>query len=173
VVTLWSNIQRAAHEAVLQKGKKLKINHCWWWVSCLPGTKLEFLWCQLPSGRKLAYFGPEIKYEQTFGDDKRPVLYHWGVNPLTKKWELGGTYGGKLCENVVQAIARDLMVDSMLRIEDRGFDVILTVHDEIVAERNSHESDALEFEKLMAECPPWANGLPVRVEAWSGNRYRK
>lgn len=173
VVQLWSNLQMAAIEAVRRKGTKFKINFTTWWVAPLPGTKIEFLWCELPSGRRLGYFGPEVKYEKTPWDEKRPVLYHWGVNPLTRKWESSGTYGGRLAENVVQAISRDLMASAMLRIESDVYDLILTVHDEILAECQKGEGSIEHFEQLMAKLPAWADGCPVRVEGWSGPRYRK
>ncbi len=83
-----------------------------------------------------------------------------------------GTYGGRLTENVVQAIARDLMAESMLEIE-KLFDVILLVHDEIVAERKIGEGDLAEFQRLMANAPAWATGLPIKVEGWKGKRYKK
>lgn len=173
VVALWSNLEMAAVEAVHRKGTKFKINHTTWWVEKLKDTELEFLFCQLPSGRRLAYFGPEIKYEMTPWEEKRAVLYHWGVNPLSRKWEPSGTYGGKLTENVVQAIARDLMAEAMLRIEKSGYDLILTVHDEILAERRKDEGTVKEFEDLMALTPQWADGCPVQVKGWKGPRYHK
>lgn len=173
VVKCWSNIERAALEAVKRKGTKFTINRTTWWVAPLPGTKIEMLWCQLPSGRRLAYMGPEIKWEKVW-DEKRPILYHWGVNPLTRKWESSGTYGGRLVENVVQGISRDLMAEAMLRIEKAGYDLILTVHDEILAERKKTDKSAiLHFENLMGALPEWAAELPVRVEGWKGERYRK
>lgn len=172
VVKLWSNLEKAAIEAVKRKGTKFTINHTTWWVESLPGTRKEFLWCELPSGRRLAYFKPLIKYEMKW-DEKRPVLYHHGVNPLTKKWESSGTYGGRLTENVVQAIARDLMAESMLAIDKAGYDLVLTVHDEILAEHDIGQGHINEFEQLMASTPFWAKGCPVRVEGWNGPRYKK
>lgn len=173
VVKLWSNLEKAAIEAVRRKGTKFKINHTSWWVESLPNTRKEFLWCELPSGRRLAYFKPVIKYEKTPWDEKRAVLYHYGVNPLTKKWESAGTYGGRLTENVVQAIARDLMAEAMLTIDKAGYDLTLTVHDEILAEHDKTKGNIKEFEQLMASIPHWALGCPVRVEGWNGPRYKK
>lgn len=173
VVILWSNLERAAIEAVKQKGKVFKINHTKWWVQSLPGNKMDFLWCELPSKRRLAYAMPHIKYEKTPWDEKKAVLYHWALNPLTRKWEATGTYGGRICENVVQAIARDLMAEAMLRIENAGYDLVLTVHDEILAEHDLGKGSVSEFENLMAEIPAWAEGCPVDATGWSGLRYRK
>lgn len=167
VVKAWSNIERAAIAAVQNPGKKFKINQTTWWI------KDRFLWCELPSGRRLAYYGPEVKFEPTPWDEKRPVLYHFGINPLSRKWASSSTYGGRLVENVVQAIARDLMASAMLRIEAAGYPIILSVHDELLAECVIGNGSVDAFEKLMAEIPPWAEGCPVKVEGWSGLRYRK
>lgn len=168
VPKLWSNIERAAIAAVKAPGKKFKINRTAWWVEG------QFLWCELPSGRRLAYYGPEIRTELTPWKEKRPVLYHWGIHPYTRKWVIGGTYGGRLVENVVQAVCRDLLAEAMLRVEGAGYDVNLPVHDEILAERVMGEGKLEEFLGLMSALPKWAEGFPLKkVGGWKGPRYRK
>lgn len=167
VVTLWSNLEKAAVAAVMAQDRKFIINGTKWWV------KKNFLWCELPSGRRLAYYRPEIHYKETPWGEKRPVLHHYGVNSLSKKWELQHTYGGKLTENVVQAVARDQMAYAMLRVEKAGYEIVLSVHDELLAERKKGTGSVKEFEDLMAITPPWADGCPIRVEGWMGERYRK
>lgn len=169
VVKLWSNIGHAAVVAVQNPTKKYTINRTQWFVEG------GFLYCALPSGRRLAYYGPTVVYETTPWGEKRPCLYHWGVNSLSKKWELQKTYGGRLVENVVQAISRDLMAEAMLRIEARGpWNIVLSVHDELIAERDLKKGGSIEeFNQLMAELPTWAEGCPVKVEGFSGTRYRK
>ena len=77
------------------------------------------------------------------------------------------------CENVVQAFCRDLMAESMLRVEAAGYPVVLSVHDEVVCEVSEHWGDLEEFLALVAEVPPWSSGLPVKAEGWRGRRYRK
>lgn len=169
VVQLWGCIERAAISAVGNLGTKFSINHTTWYV------KDNFLWCVLPSGRRLAYYGPSVRYEPTPWGDKRPVLYHWGVDPLSKKWVESKTYGGKLVENVVQAVARDLMAEAMLRIEAAGpWDVVLSVHDELISERDVFSNGSnTEYCRLMAELPAWAEGCPVVATGWEGPRYKK
>lgn len=172
VVKLWEMISRASLAAVSNLGKRYSINRTTWFV------KDDFLFCELPSGRRLAYAYPSVKFElpRWGGLIKIPVLYHWAVDPLSKKWTEVKTYGGKLTENVVQAIARDLMAAAMLRIEPRGpWKIILSVHDELIAERElKYKGFNIEdFCAHMAELPDWAEGCPVVATGWSGMRYRK
>lgn len=168
VVDLWSTIAETAIRAVQHPGVRYRANHTMWFVED------DFLFCQLPSGRRLAYYKPEVRWEPTPWGEDRPKLYHYSVNPLSKKWELAATYGGKLVENVVQAVARDLMAEAMLRIDEAGFEIVLSVHDEVVAEAPIKMNRPVhEFENLMATNPKWAAGMPVKVEGWKGMRYRK
>lgn len=186
VPKLWKLVQSAAISAVKNPGKVYRVHKVLW---CLQG---DFLYCKLPSSRKLAFYKPEIRYERRtqkvwrlnakgekisytkvpYGDPV-PKLYHWSVNPITKQWGLGGTYGGKLVENMTQAVARDLMAEAMLRLEDAGFEVILSVHDELVGQGEPEFFSIEQFKEEMAKLPKWADGLPVKVTGWSGLRYKK
>ncbi len=114
--------------------------------------------------------------------EKRPVLHHWGIDSLSKKWVKQKTWGGTLTENICQAISRDLMAAAMIRIEETGlWDIVLSVHDELVAERNIGETwpwaveplTSDDFCNLMAELPSWAENLPIKVEGFSSARYCK
>jgi len=167
VPKLWSNLEKAAIYATQNKGKAVSINYTKWFVAG------KFLYCELPSGRKLAFYGPEIKAGKTPWGEERLQLWHWSTHPVTKKWTLDSTYGGMLTENVVQAIARDLMAEAMLRIEENGYEMLLSIHDELLAERKMGQGNLQEFFKLMADVPDWAKGCPVKVEGWEGFRYRK
>lgn len=164
---LWKLIEKAAIAAVQNPGKEYPVTKVKW----VYNEDNKFLYCILPSGRKLAYYGPEIKKGKTPWGDVRPVLYHWGVDSKTKVWKLQKTYGGLLVENICQAIARDLMVESMFNLEEAGYLPLVTVHDEIVTE--AKEGSVEEFEDLMRKVPKWGKGCPVEVEAWKGRRYRK
>lgn len=167
VPTLWKNLEKAAISAVKNPTKTFKINHTEWFM------KGKFLCCRLPSGRCLYYYGPTIKNGRTPWGTIQPILYHWGVDSKTKRWVLQKTWGGTLTENVVQAIARDLLAGAMIRTEKAGYPVILTVHDEIINERDIGEGNIEEFAQLMKRLPAWAKGAPVSCEAWKGTRYRK
>lgn len=95
------------------------------------------------------------------------------VNSQTRKWERVGLYGGLIFENFVQAIARDCMVNGMFNLEDAGYPIILTVHDEIISEVDREFGSAKQFEALMVAPAPWMAGLPIRAEADECIRYRK
>lgn len=171
VVTFWNNMERAAIFAVQswkdKNPKRIALNQTIWYVAD------GFLFCHLPSGRRLAYYQPEIRYEETPWGEPRPVLYHYGVNSLTKQWECSGTYGGRLVENVVQATARDVMANAMVGLDRLGYRVVLSVHDEILAEQPTGMDSVEFFEKQMATLPLWASGLPVEAKGWKGMRYKK
>jgi DNA polymerase len=171
VVTLWSNLGKAAIAAVQNPGKKYTINHTAWFV------QRNFLWCELPSGRRLAYAYPSVVYvtDKWRSGVKNSELRFWGVDSKTKKWCEQRVWGGVLVENVVQAIARDLMAEAMLRVEKAGWELVLSVHDELIGERFTLSEDlslAL-FCELMEQVPAWGEGLPIKVEGYSERRYRK
>lgn len=132
-----------------------------------------FIFIGLPSGREIAYFRPEIRMEETPWGKVVPKIYYWTEDSQSRKWTLVSTWGGKLTENVDQAIARDIIAGATLRIANRESElgpVVLTVHDELVTE---HKDNILD--ELMAEmCRPvdWAQSLPLAAEGWVGRRFR-
>jgi DNA polymerase len=91
------------------------------------------------------------------------------------QWKEVTAYGGLITENVVQALARDLMVDAMFRCEAAGYPVVLTVHDEIVCEVETGRADVKVLQQIMEDRPQWAIDMqvPVAAECWVGDRYRK
>lgn len=102
-----------------------------------------------------------------------PKVTALGVNSVTKKFERFGLYGGLAFENIVQAIARDLLVNGMWKAEAAGYPIIAHVYDEIICEVPRGFGDVGEFEKLICELPAWAVGLPLTAGGWRGKRYRK
>jgi len=165
VKSMWREQNNAAIAAVDEPGTSHTANKVTWKMN-----DNNFLTCELPSGRKLYYRNPELGTNQ-FGNKS---LYYWSVDAVTKQWRRTGTYGGKLVENITQAIARDLMADAMLRIDDHEvYDLLASVHDELICEADEGTGDVEEFETLMAEIQPWATGCPVAAEGWAGMRYRK
>ena len=130
--------------------------------------KSGVLFIRLPSGRELAYAKPRIG-ENRFGGES--VTYE-GLG-MTKKWERIETFGGKLVENITQATARDLLVFAMKQLRNRGFDIVMHVHDEIVLEVPQGVSSIEEICSIMAENPPWAKGLPLKADGYECEFYRK
>jgi DNA polymerase len=134
-----------------------------------------YLYIVLPSGRPLCYAAPKVVMEPPpWGGEDRPSLHYWGVDGYSKQWGEFRTYGGHLVENIVQAVARDLIADALLRLDgNTPYIPLFSVHDEAICEVKQGEGSIKEFEEIMAALPQWATGLPVAAEAWRGFRYRK
>lgn len=168
VKAFWYACDNAAKNAVRCKGKAYRAGKVVYIVED------DFLFCILPSGGRLAYYKPALIMKETPWGEEREAVSFMGVNGFTQKWERMDTYGGKLVENIVQGTARDLMAEAIVRIErTEEYPIILSVHDELIAEVLEGEGDKEEYERLMAETPDWAEGLPVAVEGWRGKRYKK
>jgi DNA polymerase bacteriophage-type len=168
IVQLWDKLEAAAIRALRDPGT-------WFYVA---NERIGFvkedarLYLRLPSGRCLTYANP--KYERV----DTPFGLRWGltfegVNSVTHRWERQQLYGGKLTENAVQAICRDLLATAMLRLDEAGYPIVLHIHDEVVAEVPEGAGDVREFERLMCEVPDWAQGFPMKTEGWRATRYRK
>lgn len=115
----------------------------------------------------------EVKGEARIESKADPRISALGVNSVTKKWERFSLYGGLLAENDTQAIARDLLVNGMLKAEAAGYPVIAHVYDEIITEVPKGFGDVAEFERLICELPDWAAGLPLSASGWRAKRYKK
>jgi DNA polymerase len=121
---------------------------------------------RLPSGRYLCYINPDV-------DDEGQISY-FGVNQYTRQWGRIKTYGGKLIENATQAFARDILAHNMPAIEAAGYEIVLSVHDELLTETpDSPEFNADELGRLMATQPPWSVGIPLAAAGFETSRYRK
>ncbi len=148
-------------------------------VGCIKfGIQDGFLRVLLPSGRKISYYQPRIDEVVTpYGGEKKSVTYmtQRAINKAgSTKWDRVPTYGGKLAENITQAVAADLLIDALKRVEASSkFKTVLHVHDEVVAEVDAGFKDLKEYEDLVAEVPEWAKGLPIAASGWIGKRYRK
>lgn len=163
IVKFWYALQDAAHNAVKHPGQYFEVRGL---VYCVKGG---VLYCRLLSGRLLKYHGPQI-----VAGDRGPKLCYWGRKSETNKWTFLDTYGGKLCENIVQATARDIMAHAMINVDKAGYPIVLHVHDELVVEVPEGTGAIAEFETIMATLPAWCAHWPIRAAGgWRGKRYRK
>lgn len=164
-------LEGAAVSAVMQSGRVFQYRDIAY------GVKDDVLYCRLPSGRCLSYHKPRLTpSEDPLG---RPVwsLSYMGWNSDSTKGPIGWlrreTYGGRLTENVVQAVARDIQTDAMKRI-DPVYPVVLHVYDELVSEVPAGSGSVEHYEQLMGQAPQWAADWPIRASGgWRGRRYRK
>ncbi|KKM85724.1 hypothetical protein LCGC14_1286180 [marine sediment metagenome] len=167
IVHLWGRLGYAAMDAVRHPGKVYTVNKCRF-------TKRGgYLWLILPSGRPLAYPSPTIEKRRAPWGDMIDSVMAYSVDGYTKAWRQRSLYGGMLAENIVQALARDLMMESLLRVEKRGYEPLFSVHDEVVSEVDDGVGSVEEFTELMSITPAWAEGLPMAVDTWTGRRYKK
>lgn len=173
---LWDELDHCAFEAVVRPGVVFKA----------AGGRIRFLregkwlFMGLPSQRLLSYAYPAVKKsdmpwidENTGRKAQRWGVTYQGINSVTHRWGNQHAYGGKWTENAVQALCRDILALSMLRLEDAGYCQIVSVHDETVSEVPKGFGSVREVEEIMCEPVPWAAGLPMKAEGWRGVRYRK
>ncbi len=167
IVALWTAVENAAIRAI--KTKKLVVLDQY--------RKLAFeydgkaLTIQLPSGRKLFYQTPELSVNK-WG---RESIKYKGVDQITKKWWWVDSYGGKFVENIVQAIARDLLAYSMIELDKQGFKIVMHVHDEVVCEQHEDSAEVLLMSMcdIMGQEVPWAKGLPLKADGYITPFYKK
>lgn len=167
IVDLWFSLEAAALE-VMETGQPVGVKGLIFARESHFGSGQDFFTIQLPSGRKLYYAKPHLK-ENDFG---KQALHYWGMDQQTKKWSVLGTYGGKLVENCVQAIARDCLAVSLVRLEQAGFETVLHVHDEAGIEADNPEDLELALE-IMGQPIPWAPGLPLKADGFVTKFYQK
>lgn len=169
ITGLWRDLENAARNAVDTPGDTFPV----------AGGRVRFvarggyLWMLLPSGRKLAYSKPMLAERTTPWGSQTLAVRVWGQNSVTRRWEQYDLYSGLIAENAVQAIAADVLSEAMLRVENVGLPIVLSVHDEVVCEVEDARADYKELERLMSVVPAWAPGLPLSAEGWQGPRYRK
>jgi len=163
IVRLWEKVEDAAVTAVAQGSP----------VQIMFGIRFfvekGVLFIELPSKRRLAYLRPKLKPNKFGGES----LTYEGLDQTTKQWGSQDTYGGKLVENIVQAIARDCLAEALLKIDATGYKVVMHVHDEIVCEMPEGKGSLEEVNKIMSEPIAWAKGLPLTAESYETNYYKK
>lgn len=168
----WYGVQDASIKAVMNPGQ------CFSYGPIAYGMKGGDLYCQLPSGRCLTYHDAYVIDDVTPWGKTVKKLHFWGYNSDSKKGPVGwlshDTYGGKLTENIVQAVARDIMAHAIKQLEKRGYHIVLHVHDEVVVEVPEGWGTIEELESIMADLPHWCADWPIKASGgWSGYRFRK
>ena len=135
-----------------------------------PDTEQDFLTIELPTGRKLFYAHPYLAPAKNYPDSES--LHYWSMDQASKKWARTDTWGGKIVENITQAIARDCLAETLLRLRKRGLTAVFHVHDEVIVEADRPEQlqDVL---GVMAEPLPWAPGLPLTGAGFCAEYYQK
>jgi len=197
VVDLWYATERACLDAVRTPGVPRRFGAEERLTAVCAGA---YLYVKLPSGRLLCYPSPKVVDAETPWSrearleaeaaraqhlaegcdgpppeippvETKPSLEFATLNQ-NRQWARERTYGGKLVENIVQAVARDLMAEASIRAEAAGFAPVLLVHDEVVCE-TTPDADVSQFERILATTPDWARGCPIAAEGWMDTRYRK
>jgi DNA polymerase len=180
----WKDLDETVRAAIENPGKtfpcrKVKIRRDGKWLRIV-----------LPSGRALCYPSPALVPEkllrkkadlETLDPEAlaeaatgRTTITYMGMNQYTRKWERLSTYGGKLAENITQAVARDAMAENMPAVEEAGYDIVLSVHDELITEADdADEYNANSLSEILATVPSWAEGLPLAAAGFEAYRYKK
>lgn len=170
IVALWEEMQECAFEAVrYQRPVVGSIRNL---VFDCNG---DYMTIQLPAGRKLFYCRPHFKDVSPSGRAAK-TLYYEGLDQKTKQWLSTDLYGGKITENIVQAISRDLIGYAMLQLENDGFGITMHVHDEAIAEipADGHEQEYYDrMVELMSTPPDWASDLPLNADGYITPFYKK
>ncbi|MTI71062.1 MAG: hypothetical protein FH751_12505 [Firmicutes bacterium] len=164
IVKLWRDVEKSAIKAVKEKRTVIMQYGLTFYY------KSDILFIKLPSGRSLSYLRPRIELDERFNKDK---LTYEGVEQGTNKWGRVSTYGGKLVENIIQAIARDVLSDSMVNLDKAGYKITFHVHDEVILEVPLGFGYLKEVEEIMGRSLDWAPGLPLRAETFESNYYKK
>jgi DNA polymerase len=167
IVELWSRVESAAFE-VIESGSRKPVVLGPVTFRLGPAGELE-VW--LPAGRPLVYQKARIEEDPRWG---RPSIYYDGLLSETKAWGRVNTYGGKLTENIVQAIARDCLAEALLRLDVAGYRTVMHVHDEAVCEVPLEQADAKDrMCDIMGMPLPWAPGLPLCAAGFECEFYQK
>lgn len=166
ICALWKALEKAAIRSVIRRGTT---------VSTMGNTRFDFedgiLWMTLPSGRRIAYYG--ARYEESRLHPGRKALSYMGVDQQRKRWGRMETWGGRLTENLSQGTARDCLRESMLALDEAGYDIRAHVHDEVIVSEPIGGRSVEEMAELMGQPISWAPGLPLRADGYETPFYKK
>lgn len=163
ITKFWWDVDKAAKRAIHEKTT----------VCMQHGIKFIYdpgvLFIQLPSGRKLSYIRPKIEP----GPYDKDIITYEGMEQTSKQWTTLETYGPKLVENIVQAIARDCLAEAMFKVAEAGYDIVMHVHDEIIMDVPKGKGTVKEICYIFGESIEWAKGLPLRADGYECSYYMK
>lgn len=168
VVRYWYDVERAAQQAIARKGQIIKLRNVAF--LCEDVSNIPFLLIRLPSGRKLAYPRPRLVPSPKF--DGKLAIKFFGKIGVTQNWGDVDTYGGKLVENITQAVAADIMCCGAQNAENDGFEVMALIHDQALSYTKEGQT-AARFVECLTDMPPWAAGLPIEAEGVEVPFYKK
>jgi prophage lambdaSa04, DNA polymerase len=168
IVAFWYAVEAAATD-VVRTGRPQAVGRLLFALQGDADTGQWFLTVTLPSGRVLFYAKPFLA-QNAKGFEQ---LHYYGMNQTSKKWGVQETYGGKLAENITQAVARDCLAENIERLEAAGYPVVFHVHDEVVIETETEHADLSAVCDIMARPILWAPDLPLKAEGWTGGFYTK
>lgn len=159
IVSLWWNIDSVVKRVVKTRSKE-------GYKNLVISYEKGLLFIQLPSKRRLAYPKAKIGMNRFGGES---IVYEGIV--VGNKWDKIESYGGKFVENIVQAIARDILAEAMMRLEKKGFNIVMHIHDEVAIESDS--SSIEEINEIMSLVPSWAPGLILDADGFESEFYKK
>lgn len=161
IAAMWKELGDTVRRAINQPGTTFDVRRL---LIRRDGAWLRIM---LPSGRYLCYPSPHV-------DPQSGQISYMGMNQYSRKWSRLKTYGGKIFENICQAVARDVLAHNMALIEDAGYQIVLTVHDEVICEApESPDFNADHLSELLATNPPWALDMPLSAAGFETYRYKK
>lgn len=164
IVQCWKTVEQLVVAAIRNPGTKHSGLKCQFY------TRDQWLCVRLPSGRELRYMHPRATPSERFGKPSWAISFQTDFHGHIRR---ESTYGGKLIENIVQAIARDVMMEGMWNAEESGYPVSGTVHDEVLCLRKTGTSDIKFLERTVCAIPSWGKGIPLAAKGFVCERYKK
>ena len=166
IVEIWSSLDKAMKRCIIHQATT---------VDKVAGVRFRWekgiVWMRLPSGREMAYYHAE--YGESKYQKGKMVISYMGTDQKTRKWTRIETWGGRIFENLVQATARDCLRDTMLRLEEEGWDIRAHVHDEIIAVEPYGGKSVEDMCAVFARPIDWAPGLPLNGDGYETPYYKK
>lgn len=163
ITELWWNVDKAAKKAITDR-TTVKLDN----LTFIYNAGILFI--KLPSGRKIAYIKPKVEPHETFSGMK--ITYE-GMQQTSRQWTKISTYGPKLVENIVQAIARDCLAEAMFNVTKAGYNIVMHVHDELILDVPKGFGSVEEVNQIFGKEISWAKGLPLKADGYECNFYMK